>query len=182
MRTRIIITAIVVTGLFLGVGGYIKAQLALAEDLPNFTAGQVLTAEELNTLVDELKTQQQINQDLVTWGYDLEGRLACNTEGSCNSDSDLSDECQEFVNSCMTTEDPAGCIGGGVFICEEEELPDGVDQDNVCNEDFCLVSETQRRRCELFMDSCLLSINIEERCVAGGLFICTNPIINKIGL
>lgn len=182
MRTRIIITAIVVTGLFLGVGGYIKAQLALAEDLPNFTAGQVLTAEELNILVEALKDEQENVRDLITWGYDLEGRLACNTEGSCNSDSDLSGECQEFVDSCMTTEDPAGCIGGGVFICEEEELPDGVDQDNVCNEDFCLVSETQRRRCELFMDSCLLSINIEERCVAGGLFICTNPIINKIGL
>ena len=175
MRTRVIVAAIVVPGLALGVGVY--AQL----DLPSFTSGQVLTAQELNTVVEVLETEQQNVGDLITRVNELEGQLVCNTEGLCNTDPALSEECQEFVDECSTNADPAGCLGGGVFICEGEELPDDVDEENVCDQDLCLASETQRAKCVVFLGDCLGELNLKERCVAGALWICTNPINNRPG-
>jgi len=171
MQTRVIVIAIVVTGLALGVGGYIKAQIS--EDLPVFTPGQVLTAQELNNMVETMDNlRNHVNR--------VTGRLVCNTEASCDSDEDLSDECQEFVDSCLGVPDPQGCIGGALFICEEDELPDGVDEDNVCDESFCAANESQRNKCLLFLADC--DVSFTEECVAGALWICTNPFHNKPGL
>jgi len=173
MRKRVIVAAIVVTGLALGVGGYIKAQLS--EDLPVFTPGQVLTAQELNDIVEALyDLRNQVNQS--------EGRLTCKTVGSCNSDQDLSDECLDFVLSCITRADPQVCIGGGEFICEEEELPPDVVEDNVCSIDFCENDQALAGACEEFLDACLQEADTDidqddrEKCVGAAFLICLEPI------
>jgi len=111
-----------------------------------------------------------------------EGRLTCDTQGSCNSDTDLSDECKDFVLECFSVADPQGCIGGGVFICEEEELPSDTDEDNVCDIAFCIANEKQRTKCLAFLGGCLDNLNLPEKCLAGSYWICTNPFHNKIGL
>jgi hypothetical protein len=69
--------------------------------------------------------------------------------------------------------DPEACIQGGVFICEDEELPRDVDEDNVCTQDECFLSETLESRCEDFLVDCLTgAANMDEKCIAGALFIC----------
>ena len=173
MRTRPIVAVTIVIVLGLGIGWYVAAQEDIT--LPVFTPGQVLTAQELNNMIEALDNlRNQVNLS--------EGRLTCDTQGSCNSDQDLSDECQDFVLDCFSVADPQGCIGGGVSICEEEELPDGVDEENVCDQVFCNDSESQRNKCLAFLGACLNHVNLPEKCVAGALWVCTNPFHQEPGL
>ena len=167
MRTRLIVTVTIVIVLGLGIGGYATAQEEIL--LPNFTPGQVLTAQELNDIVEAFeKLQNQVNQ--------TDGRLTCNTEGNCNSDPTLSDECQDFVSDCLKVADPQGCINGGLFICEEEELPPDVDEFNVCLEwDSCKIPGDARDKCNAFLNDCIEVAETDsdkEGCLGGALLIC----------
>ena len=166
MRTRPIVAVTIVIVLGLGIGWYATAQEDIT--LPVFTPGQVLTAQQLNDIVEDLdKLRNQVNRS--------EGRLTCNTEGSCNSDPALSDECQDFVGDCLSVADPQGCIKGGLFICEEEELPPDVDETNVCTRDSCVVDQEKAQKCLDFLQPCLLNADTEsdiEGCVGGAFLIC----------
>ena len=167
MRIRPIVAVTIVIVLGLGIGWYATAQEDIT--LPNFTPGQVLTAQELNDIAEALDDlRNKVNQ--------VEGRLTCNTEGSCNSDPALSDECQDFVGDCLSVADPQACIGGGLFICEEEELPPDVDEFNVCLEwDSCKIPGDARDKCNAFLNDCLEVAETDsdkEGCLGGALLIC----------
>jgi len=126
----------------------------------------------------------RINPAILGFILDSDARLDPDTVcgmALCADDDTLAQECQEFVDECRLTADPEACAAGGLFTCEGKELPPGVGQENVCDENQCRLNDNQRQRCLVFLGACLGS-NLTEKCVAGALWVCTNPIQNKPGL
>ena len=169
MQPRRIGTIVMAVGLALGIGSFAIAQPnCVPSDLPDFAPGEVLTAEQLNKLVNQLLVNQERLNDLAK-------DLVCGTRAVCDSDPTLSEECEQFVDQCSTTADPQACIQGGVFICEEEEVPEDVDDSNVCSRELC-ADPTLGQKCEGFLTLCLISTreigNVREKCLGAAFLFC----------
>lgn len=166
MQPRRIGTIVMAVGLALGIGWFAIAQQITPSDLPDFAPGEVLTAEQLNQLVNQLL----VNKELIN---DLAKDLVCGTRAACDSDPAVSEECEQFVDQCSTTADPLFCIQGGVFICEEEIIDD-VDEGNVCSRDLCS-NPSLAQECENFLAACLISANTgndKEKCLGAAFLFC----------
>jgi len=91
----------------------------------------------------------------------------------CAEDEALSQQCEDFVQACLTFEavNEDECAGGGILICEGGP-PDGTDPGNVCSMNLCAANAGLAQECQDFLDTCLLAGEPEEDCVGAALFIC----------
>lgn len=180
MQTRLIVVATLVIGLALGIGQYVTAQ---ENPLPNFAPGDVLTAENMNSIVTEVGglgvevKAESSRLDALVNILEIpppDPDTVCTVSGLCRSEAIFAGECQRFLDSCSTAADAEDCARGALAICEAEEVPEDVDETTLCSRELCGISSDLAEECRTFLSSCLSTepeLNHDE-CLGAALFKC----------